>query len=163
MAQPVRPYPAALASSRYAVIIAVVSTLVSSLVLLLYGVLLEVRVVIDALREFSVSAQGGKALALGLIDVTDVFLIGIALFVVGLGLYSLFIDDTLPLPAWLEIHSLDDLKGQLVSVVIAILAVLFLGEAVKWDGKRDILGLGVAIALVVGALSFFLSAKTAKK
>jgi uncharacterized membrane protein YqhA len=67
------------------------------------------------------------------------------------------------LPAWLEIHSLDDLKGQLVSVVIAILAVLFLGEAVKWDGKRDILGLGVAIALVVGALSFFLSAKTAKK
>ena len=50
-----------------------------------------------------------------------------------------------------------------MSVVIAILAVLFLGEAVKWDGKRDILGLGVAIALVVGALSFFLSAKTAKK
>jgi uncharacterized membrane protein YqhA len=153
----------ALAASRYVVIIAVVSTLVSSLVLLFYGVLLEVTVVIGTLREFSVSAQRGKALALGLIDATDVFLIGIVLLVVGLGLYSLFIDDTLPLPAWLEIHNLDDLKGQLVSVVIAILAVLFLGEAVKWDGTRDLLGLGVAIALVVGALSFFLSAKTAKK
>ncbi len=152
-----------LASSRHIVTIAVVSTLVSSLVLLLYGVLLEARVVIDTLREFSVSAQGGKALALGLIDATDVFLIGIVLFVVGLGLYSLFVDDTLPLPAWLEMHNLDDLKGQLVSVVIAVLAVLFLGEAVKWDGQRDVLGFGGAIALVVGALSFFLSAKTAKK
>lgn len=152
-----------LASSRHIVTIAVVSTLVSSLVLLLSGVLLEARVVIDTLREFSVSAQGGKALALGLIDATDVFLIGIVLFVVGLGLYSLFVDDTLPLPAWLEMHNLDDLKGQLVSVVIAAIAVLFLGEAVKWDGQRDVLGFGGAIALVVGALSFFLSAKTAKK
>ena len=69
-------------------------------------------------------------------------------------------DDTLPLPAWLEIHTLDDLKSQLVSVVIA---VLFLAEAVRWDGRTELLGFGGAIALVVAALTFFLNTKAAKK
>jgi uncharacterized membrane protein YqhA len=153
----------ALASSRYVVTIAVVSTLVSSLVLLVYGVLLEVSVLIKALRSAEISSKAVKALALGLIEATDIFLIGIVLFVVGLGLYRLFVDDTLPLPAWLAVSSLDELKGELVSVVIAILAVLFLGEVVKGEGPPDILRLGVSIAVVVAALSLFLSAKVAKK
>jgi len=152
-----------LPSSRYVVIIAVVSTLLSSMVLLIYGALLEAAVVIRALREGAVSPKGGKALALGVIEATDVFLIGIVLFVVGLGLYALFVDDTLPLPSWLEMHNLDDLKNQLVSVVIAVLAVLFLAEAVRWEGRPELLGFGAAIGLVVAALTFFLSTKTAKK
>jgi uncharacterized membrane protein YqhA len=153
----------ALASSRYVVTIAVVSTLVSSMVLLVYGVLLEASVVIKALRDPEISSKAVKALALGLIEATDVFLIGIVLFVVGLGLYRLFVDDTVPLPGWLAVSSLDELKGELVSVVIAILAVLFLGEVVKGDGPPDILRLGVAIAVVVAALSLFLNAKRARK
>lgn len=52
------------------------------------------------------------------------------MIIISLGLYSLFSDDTLPLPRWLEVHSLDDLKGNLVSLVIAVLAVLFLRAAI---------------------------------
>ena len=81
----------------------------------------------------------------------------------ALGLYALFVDDTLPLPHWLEIHDLDDLKAKLISVVIAVLAVLFLGEVVKWDGQRELLGIGAGIALVIAALTFFLTQRTAKK
>jgi len=77
-------------------------------------------------------------------------------YITSLGLYSLFVDDTLPLPRWLEIHDLDDLKGNLVSVVIAVLAVLFLREAVAWDGTRDLVSFGVAIAVMVAALTLFL-------
>jgi len=60
------------------------------------------------------------------------------------------------LPHWLEIHDLDDLKAKLLSVVVVVLAVLFLGEVVKWDGRRELLGLGVAIAAVIAGLTFFL-------
>ena len=48
-------------------------------------------------------------------------------------------------------------------MVIAVLAVLFLGEVVKWDGRRELLGLGAGIALVITALTFFLSQKTPRK
>ena len=76
----------------YVVTIAVVRTLVSSVVLLVYGVLLEASVVIKALREPSAARPRPDRL----IEATDIFLIGIALFVVGLGLYRLFVVETLP-------------------------------------------------------------------
>jgi uncharacterized membrane protein YqhA len=60
------------------------------------------------------------------------------------------------LPRWLKIRDLADLKANLVSVVIAVLAVLFLREAVAWEGDRDILELGAALALVIAALTFYL-------
>jgi hypothetical protein len=34
--------------------------------------------------------------------------------------------------------------------------VLFLREAVAWDGTRDIAAFGVALAMVIAALTFFL-------
>lgn len=153
----------ALASSRYVVIIAVVSTFVSSVALLVHGALLEASVVIRALREGTVSSKAVKALALGLIEATDIFLIGIVLLVVSLGLYTLFVDNTLPLPAWLDMKDLEDLKGQIVGVVITVLAVLFLGEMVRYEGEADLLRIGAGIALVVAALTFFLQVKTSKK
>ncbi len=63
-----------------------------------------------------------------MVEAVDAFLIAIAVYIISIGLYSLFIDDKLPLPKWLEVHNLEDLKGNLVSVVIAVLAVLFLRE-----------------------------------
>lgn len=42
------------------------------------------------------------------------------------------------LPDWLEIHTLDDLKDKLIGVIVVVLAVLFLGQIVAWDGQRDL-------------------------
>lgn len=75
----------------------------------------------------------------------------------------LFIDERLPLPGWLEVRDLDDLKAHLISVVIAALAVIFLGYVVQWEGGSDILGLGVAIALMVAALALFLNTRPRDK
>lgn len=77
---------------------------------------------------------------------------------IALGLYELFIDNTLKLPEWLQIRTFDDLKNKLVGVVLVVLAVLFLGHVVAWDGSRDLLGFGLAIAAVIAALTFFLMA-----
>jgi len=36
---------------------------------------------------------------------------------------------------------------------------LFLGQVMTWDGERDLLGYGAAIALVIAALAFLLGGK----
>ena len=148
-----------LVGSRYVVLLAVVSTFVAALVLLVYEVMVVVGGVAASIREGSPSPKAAKALAVGLIEAIDVFLIAIAAYITSLGFYALFVDDRLPLPRWMEIRDLDDLKNNLVSVIIAVLAVLFLREAVAWDGSRDILGLGASLALVIAALTFFLAKK----
>lgn len=55
------------------------------------------------------------------------------------------------------VHNLEDLKGNLASVVIAVLSVLFLREVVAWEGASDIAAFGAGLALVVAALTYFLS------
>ena len=151
------------ASSRYIVFIAIVGTFVASLALLVYEAVVVGSVVVDIIREGAISTKAAKALAVGLIEAVDVFLIAIVAYIISLGLYALFVDDTLPLPRWLEIHDLDDLKDHLVSVVIAVLAVLFLREAVARAGEADLLGLGAALALMIAALTFFLAKKGQRK
>jgi uncharacterized membrane protein YqhA len=148
-----------LISSRYIVLLAIAGTLLASLALLVYEALVVGEAVAQAIRAGAVSPKAAKALAVGVIEAVDVFLIAIAVYITSLGLYALFVDDTLPLPRWLQVHDLDDLKNNLVSVVIAVLAVLFLREAVAWDGSRDLLAFGAAVALVIAALTLFLTKK----
>jgi uncharacterized membrane protein YqhA len=104
-----------------------------------------------------------KTLAIGLIEAVDAFLIAIALYIISLGLYVLFVDDTVCLPKWLKIHDLDDLKNNLVSVVIVVLAVLFLREAITRESGYDLLAFGATLTLVILALTFFLAKKGVNK
>ncbi len=148
------------ASSRYVVLIAVIGTLAASLVLLVYEALVVAEGVIEVIRKGALSPADAKLLAVELIQAVDVFLIAIAVYIISLGLYVLFIDNSLRLPGWLVFRDLEDLKGNLVSIVIAVLAVLFLREAVSWDGSRNLLELGAALALMIAVLVFFLSKKS---
>ena len=90
---------------------------------------------------------------LSFVEMIDLFLLGAVLYIVALGLYQLFIDDALELPRWLEVHDLDDLKAKVIGVIIVLLGVIFLGYVIEWDGQRDILALGIAVSLVMAALS----------
>ncbi len=152
----------AVSASRYVVLVAVLGTFVASLALLLFEVSVVAAAVVDAFRTYSASPKVAKSLAVGLIEAVDVFLIAIAVYIISLSLYALFVDDTLPLPRWLEVHNLDDLKNNLMSVVIAVLAVLFLREAIAWTGGYDLLAFGAAIALVIAVLTFFLTKNNSK-
>jgi len=146
----------ALVGSRYIVLIAIVGTFAASLALLVYEAIVVATAVVGIFSAGDFSSTNGKTLALGVIEAVDVFLIAIVVYMISLGLYSLFVDDSLPLPRWLEVHDLDDLKSNLISLVIAVLAVIFLREVFAWDGQRDIFSLGVSLALVVAALTFYL-------
>jgi uncharacterized membrane protein YqhA len=145
-----------LASSRYIVVLAVLGIYGAAMALLLYESAVIVTSIVNLLAAGDISPKTAKVIAVGVIEGVDVFLIGVVMYLMSLSLYSLFIDDTIPLPKWLKLRDLDDLKAQLVSAVIVVLAVIFLREAVGWDGQRDLLRFGVALALVILVLTLYL-------
>jgi uncharacterized membrane protein YqhA len=97
-----------------------------------------------------------KAAVLEFIELADVFLLATVLYIMALGLYELFIDESITLPPWLAIHSLDDLKQKLVGVIAVVLAVSFLGSVIKGADASDLMALGVGIAAVVASMGYFL-------
>lgn len=145
-----------LSSSRYIMLVPVLGALLGSLVLMLYEMMVLGLTFVDTVRQAEASSKAVKVFAVGLVEAVDVFLIAIAVYIIGIGLYKLFIDDDIPLPKWLKINNFEDLKSSLISIVIAVLAVLFLREAVSWDGSQNILGFGIPLALMIAALSLFL-------
>jgi uncharacterized membrane protein YqhA len=153
-----------LSAAHTLVLAAVVGALLGAPALFLYGLVDVVVVIARTLAGGEVSTVGAKQLMLYFIEVFDLFLLGTVLLIMGLSLYELFIDTDLKLPARLEINSFEDLKSNLVTVVMVVLGVTFLGQVVSWDGEREILGFGIAVALVIAALNLFLFlAKRGKK
>lgn len=152
-----------LALSRYLIVLAVVGSLVAALALLLYGVVELAIILWETIITGAVSSKGAKALALTFIEIVDLFLLSTVFYIIALGLYELFIDDTIDVPRWLEIHTLDDLKNKLTGVVVVVMSVLFLGQVVTWDGQRDLMGFGLGVAAVIAALTYFLSQQHGKK
>ena len=149
-----------LGASRFLVILAVIGALLAATTLLVYGLLETVQLISNTIQNGEVTRKVAKALALEFIEIIDLFLLGTVFYIVAIGLYELFISTNVKLPNWLTINNLDDLKNKLIAVVIVVLGVLFLGQVVSLDGERDLLGYGVAVALVIGALSYFLSQKS---
>ncbi|MEO1257578.1 MAG: YqhA family protein [Bacteroidota bacterium] len=140
-----------LVTSRFSIIVAVFGLLVASLCLLINGVFKIYEVIASM---FVVSYQD-KDMLVGFIESADLFLLAVALYIIAIGLYDLFIDPEIDMPEWLNIRSLADLKKKLLDVIIVILGVIFLGKVVKWQGGIEILYLGGGIALVIVALTYF--------
>jgi uncharacterized membrane protein YqhA len=147
-----------LAATRYIALIPVICIFVAATALMVYGAAEAFQVVSHAFAD-QVSSKGAKSFLLSAIELVDLFLLATVLYVISVGLYELFVDDTIPLPHWLEIHDLDDLKEKLIGVVIVVLGVLFLGHVISGDSYGELLSLGGAVALVIAALSYFLSLK----
>ncbi len=142
-----------LCSTRLFIAIAVLGLILASVAVLVYGALLVFRTIWDVITDYGLDYDGAKAMSVEFVELTDLFLVGTVLYIVGLGLYELFIDPEIPLPRWLHVDNLDDLKSKLIGVIIVLLGVNFLVAVVDWDGTREILHFGVAIAVVIGALS----------
>lgn len=155
--------PRILGSSRWGILFAVIGAFLSALMLLFYGVLVVLSTMIDAIRAGDISTEGAKGLAVDVIQMVDLFLLGTVVYIVALGLYELFIDDDLPVPAWLEIHSLDDLKSKLIGVVVLLLGVTFLGTAVSSKHSEQLLELGLAVSAVIIALTLSQTLSSGKR
>lgn len=136
---------------RYTVVVPVAVLLVGTLALIVAGT-------VEAYEALSHAIGGGdgKEIVVAFMTVTDTFLIAMVLAVIAIGLYELFVDDSIRVPGWLVVENLDDLKQKLVSVVIAVLAVMFVTEVIKFHGTLELLYTGLAIGAVILALAAFL-------
>ncbi len=78
----------------------------------------------------------------------------VVFYIVGVGLYSLFITP-LNLTVSLGVETLVDLESKVVSVVVVILGVTFLEHFIQWQDPVATLQFGAAMALVIVALVLF--------
>lgn len=143
-------------SSRYIAAFAVLGSFLAAVTLYIYGTLVVIQLIWDTLMEYRISVEGVKHLQVVFIEMTDVFLLGTVLFIVAFGLYQLFIQPDLPVPAWLKIQSLDQLTERLIEVVGVLLSVTFLAAAVEGDVGENLLEFGASVAIVIAALSLLL-------
>lgn len=151
------------AGSRFVVGLAVIATFIGSVVLLVLTAIAVLRVVWVEVTSFAFerhTASHVDHLGVQFIEITDTILLGTVMYIVSLGLYQLFIDQEVPVPRWLRVHDLTQLKRDLIGVTVVLLGVTFLGEVVDWDpttpDQSGILFLGAAIALVAASLGLFL-------
>jgi uncharacterized membrane protein YqhA len=146
--------------TRYAVLIPSLASILGALLLMAQGSVEMVFVIIDAISNESTLKES----IVYVLTAVDAILLGTVLLVIGYGLFELFIDDELPVPLWLRVYDLDDLKSKLIGVVVAIIAVVFVGIFVDADRSKDVLSYGVgAGALVVGLAIFAYATKKEPK
>ena len=147
--------------TRYAVVIPALASILGALLLMAQGSFAMVLAVIDSIQ----SQYGLKETIVDVLTAIDAILLGTVLLVIGYGLYELFIDTDIDVPMWLRVEDLDDLKSKLIGVVVAIIAVVFVGVFVDSNRADDVIAYGVgAGALVAGlALIAFATGKAGKK
>lgn len=141
---------ALLEKSKYITLIAVFSLLAASLVAFVLGLIQSARILIDLFSNFSINGTD----IIPLIEIMDIFLIATVLLIFAFGLYELFIGP-LKLPEWLIIKNLHDLKTKLSSIVIMVMAIIFLKHLVQWEDPQGTLFFGLAVAVVAAILIAF--------
>ena len=137
--------------SRYAVIVPAIASIVGALLLMAQGSIEIVKVVIDAVINNSYL----KDTIVDVLTAVDAILLGTVLLVIGYGLYELFVDTRIEVPVWLQINDLDDLKSKLIGVVVAIIAVVFVGVFVDSNRASEVVAYGVGAGALVAGLALF--------
>jgi len=137
--------------TRYTVIVPALASILGALILMAQGSIAVVITLIDAVAN----QLALKDTIVDVLTAVDAILLGTVLLVIGYGLYELFVDTNIDVPEWLQIKDLDDLKSKLIGVVVAIIAVVFVGILVDNNRADDVISYGVAAgALVLGLAGF---------
>ena len=142
------------ALARFIAIAGVASSLLLAAILFVSAFVRAVYESIEAIRTLG-HEEGLDRRIVASVRHADVLLIGSGLLVIGIGLYSIFIERVERLPPWLAIRGFEDLKKKLTSVVVVALAVDFFTVALEWKGSSDIMAFGAGIAAVLLGLSAY--------
>jgi len=155
--------------SRLMVFFAVVSAILSALIMITLGCAEVIKVVIEFFQAFQspeAFESFSKSSVSHLVSAIDDYLIGTVFLIFGIGLYELFIskidiaenDETSS--KVLIIHDLDQLKEKIAKVVIMVLIVTFFKYAInfKYDEMINLLYLSIGILLI--AVSIYLTHKS---
>ena len=146
-----------LIACRLVLFLPVIGCLLLTLGAMLMGMARIVTAGIALIEKGDFSQKATKAMATAVIEIIDLFLVGTVAYITALGIYKLFISTTdMELPFRLKIGSLKELEDKIVGVIVAALAVAFLGQAAGAEDPAKLLNYGGGIALVIAALAFFI-------
>lgn len=137
--------------TRYAVIVPSIASIIGALLLMAQGSISIMMVIVDAVLYNAYL----KDTIVDVLTAVDAILLGTVLLVIGYGLYELFVDTRLEVPTWLQVRDLDDLKSKLIGVVVAIIAVVFVGVFVDTNRAADVVAYGVGAGALVAGLALF--------
>lgn len=141
-------------SFRYLVFIAVLGLLLASIATFVFGGFMVISVVVETFRHAEFNAEAARLFSTELIELIDLYLLGTVLLITSAGLYQLFVDPHIELPEWLSVTNLEQLKFNLLAVVVVMLAILFLGAAAsELPEGAGILAYGVSIAAVLAGVA----------
>jgi len=137
--------------TRFSVFVPALASILGALLLMAQGSVAIVQAVISVFADQTPL----KDTVVSVLTAVDALLLGTVLLVIGYGLYELFVDSEIEVPEWLHIRNLEDLKSKLIGVVVAIIAVIFVGVLVDSSRAADVLSFGVGAGAVVLALGIF--------
>ncbi len=137
--------------TRYAVVVPALASIIGALLLMAQGSIAMLVAVYNAAGNLTQL----KSSIVEVLTAVDAILLGTVLLVIGFGLYELFIDADIDVPDWLRVNDLDDLKTKLIGVVVAIIAVVFVGVFVDENRASDVVAYGLGAGALVGGLGIF--------
>jgi uncharacterized membrane protein YqhA len=148
------PFLRSISATRFMVLLAVAPVLLIAFVVFVVGAVLSVATLWRATGLVLRGELDGHAAVLGVINLVIVMLEAVVFYIVGIGLYNLFICP-LELARRLGLDTLDHLESRMVSVIVVMIAVTFLDRFVLTHDPQEILIYAVAIAMVIPPLVWF--------
>lgn len=145
-----------LQQSGLVVVLPIVTLFASSILFGVYGTYLAIDLVIKALSKPEYLEV--TTLATKFFSVVDVYLLAIVLYIFAVGLYELFIGD-LQVADWIQIHSIDELKAKLASLLTLFVAIAFTKQLVEWQNPVETLLFGAATGILTLVLIQYYKAK----
>lgn len=143
--------------SRYLLVVPVIGSLLLTTGVVVMAAGLIVARAWNLIQNAEFSTKSAKLMSITTIEIIDFFLVGALGYITAIGIYNLFItSNDEQLLKRIKIEKLKDLEDKIIGVVVAALAVAFLGQASNSTNMLDVLHAGVGTALVIGALCLFI-------
>lgn len=133
--------------------LAVIGIFIGSSVLLFSATLDIARAIWNSLSGSD--SHGSAVLRVAMIEAVDTILVSTVLYVIAIGIFQLFVDRRMNLPAWLHTEDIGDLERRLAGMVVSVISVIFLTQALEAQGGPDLVYSGLGIAAVIAAIGLF--------
>lgn len=140
-----------LSRSRTLTYVTVILAMLAALLLYIFAGIVFVQVVWNTLSGHFWDSETIKASSVGLLKMMVLLLIAASFQIMAHGMYRLFIQSSYSSEGPLHVSSFKDLKHSLVNIASIVLVIFFVENAVRLGAGREILELGIAIAVVIAA------------
>ncbi len=143
-----------LGRTRFVVLIAVAAVMLIALSLFLLGTVEAFRSIWNAWDKMFSGQLNAAYLTVEFLEVVTVMMKAVVFYLIGVGLFSLFISP-LNVTVALGVLTLSDLEEKIINVIVVILSVTFLQHFILWVDPLQTMYNAASLAMVVIALMLF--------